>query len=173
MKKLSLPGASIRLLALFALTAPILAGTITDPNLSISSSPNNTTILISAAQEASKTAAATIPGRTDNSNTMPSGTRAYTSNGDIKTYAFGTTADFLNAANLMNDEAVSLSCVNFGRIPFQQLLIVSPGGSANNSNPLSQIPEPASLILIGTGLAALGIGMKKRRTSKYSDSVKK
>jgi PEP-CTERM motif len=172
MKKLSLPGASIRLLALFALTAPILAGTITDPNLSISSSTNTSTPN-STAPEASKIAPAIIPGRTDNSNTMPSGTRAYTSNGDIKTYAFGTTADFLNAANLMNDEAVSLSSVNFGRIPFQQLLIVSPGGNGNNSSPLSQIPEPASLILIGTGLAALGIGMKKRKTNKFSDKVKK
>ena len=168
MKKLSLPGAAIRLVALFALTTPIFAGTITDPNLSTSSATNDKNIPTSAAPEASKTPTS-IPGRTDSSSNMPSGTRAYATNGDIKTYAFGTTADFLNAANLMNDEAVSLSSVNFGRIPFQQLLIVSPAGSANNSSPLSQIPEPASLILIGTGLAALGIGMKKRKTNKYSD----
>lgn len=168
MKKLNLPGASIRLLALFALTTSIFAGTITDPNLSISSSTNDTNIPTLATPEP-----APIPGRTGSSSNMPSGTRAYSSNGDIKTYTFGTTADFLNAANLMNDEAVSLSSVNFGRIPFQQLLIVSPAGSGNNSSPLSQIPEPASLILIGTGLAALGIGMKKRKSNKYFEKVKK
>lgn len=159
MKKPSLPEAFIGLLVLFALTTSIFAGTITDPNLSISSPTDDTGVSTSAAPEASKP----VPRRTDNASNMPSGIRSYTSNGDTKTYAFSTTQDFLNAVTLMNNEAISLSSVNFGRIPFQQLLIVSPNGIENSSLPSAQLPEPASLILIGTGLAALGFGMKKRK----------
>ncbi len=163
MKKPSLPGAFLRLLVLFALTTPIFAGTITDTSLSLSSLINNPSIPTPTV-DANRTQ--TIPGRTVNANDMPAGTRAYTSSGDIKTYAFSNTFDLLNATTLLSDTTVSLSSVSFGRIPFQQLLIVTSRGNDPSSAPISQVPEPASLILIGTGLAALGIGMKRKKTGK-------
>lgn len=158
MKKLSLPEAFMGLLVLFALTTPIFAGTITDTSLSLSSLINNPSSPTPTV-EADRTQA--IPDRT-----MPAGTRAYTSNGDVQTYAFGNTFDFLNATTLLSDTTVSLSSVSFGRIPFQQLLIVTSRGNDPSSNPVSQVPEPASLILIGTGLAALGVGMKRKKAKK-------
>jgi PEP-CTERM motif len=167
MKKPCLPGA-FRLLVLIALTTPIFAGTVTEKTLTISRPTTDISIPSTASVEASKAIAAVIPGRTDNFGDMPGGARSYTSNGDTKTYAFGTTSDFINATNLMNDNAVSLSSVNYGRIPFQQLLIVSTAGnnSSSSSAPVAQLPEPASLILIGTGLAALGMGMRKKKIKK-------
>ncbi len=164
MKKLSLSEAALRLLVLFALLTPVSAGTITEITLSVSSSTDETSASTTSSPEASKEFSSAPPGRSDSSKNMPSGTRAYTFNGDSKTYAFGTTRDFLNAVSLMSNSVVSLSSVNFGRIPFQQLLIVSPKGTEASSMPTAQLPEPASLILLGTGLAALGFGMKKRKS---------
>ncbi len=165
MKKPCLPGA-FRLLALIALTTPMFAGTVTEKPLTAGATQESS--LPSAASVAASTAiSAVIPGRTDNNGNMPGGMRSYTSDGQTSTYAFGTTSDFLNATNLMNDSAVSLSSVNYGRIPFQQLLIVSTAGNgSSSSSPVAQLPEPASLILIGTGLAALGIGMRKKKVQK-------
>ena len=144
MKKLSLPGASIRLLALFALTTPIFAGTITETTLSISRSTNDTGIFTSSALEAESALPALISGRTDNSNSM-SGVRSYTSIGNTQTWAFSTTCDFLKAVRLINDPAISLSSVNFGRIPFQQMLIISTAGSETSAMPSAQLPEPPAL----------------------------
>ena len=160
MKKPSLPEAFIGLLALFALTTPILAGPITDTSLSLSSLINNPNV---TAPTVETNSTQPIPNRATSANGMPAGTRDYTSNGDVKTYAFGNTSDLLNATTLLSDSTVSLSSVSFGRIPFQQLLIVTSRGNDPSSNPVSQVPEPASLILIGTGLAALGMGMKRKK----------
>jgi PEP-CTERM motif len=163
MKKPSLPEALMGLLVLFALTTPIFAGTITDTTLSLSSLITNTNV---TAPTVETNSTQPIPGRNTNANGMPTGTRDYTSNGDVKTYAFGNTFDLLNATTLLSDNTVSLSSVSFGRIPFQQLLIVTSRGNDPSSTPISQVPEPASLILIGTGLAALGMGMKRKKARK-------
>jgi hypothetical protein len=58
-----------------------------------------------------------------------------------------------------------------GRLPFQQLLLLPDGaqvvaamqGRYSRSVPKLNNPEPASLVLFGTGLAALGYRLKRRR----------
>ncbi len=115
-------------------------------------------------------------GRGDNSEAggLPLGARWVgtisvdgSKSGNVEVMAFSNTFALQNAISILGDSGASLSCVQFGRIPFQQMLTIAPFGQSNsfnqNSNPVASLPEPATLTLLGTGLAALAAGLRKRK----------
>ena len=91
--------------------------------------------------------------------------------GTVEVMAFSNTFALQNAASILGDSGASLSCVQFGRIPFQQMLTIAPFAQSNsfnqNTNPVASLPEPATLMLLGTGLAALAAGLRKRKKNSH------
>lgn len=79
---------------------------------------------------------------------------------------FTSTSSANDAMHLMQGQGNTLSFSSFGRVPFYQTLKVSNvvGHSTNASSlPASSVPEPTSLLLLGSGLTALAVGLRKRR----------
>lgn len=79
---------------------------------------------------------------------------------------FSSTSAAQAAASLLQNQGYSLSFSSFGRAPFQQLLMVSKDGKVNSSTttssrPVTALPEPTTLLLLGSGLAALAAGLSK------------
>ncbi len=86
--------------------------------------------------------------------------------------AFTSTFAANNAAKLMGGNGNALSFANFGRVPFYQVLgatgeITTNATSQTTSRQVASIPEPMTLTLLGTGLAALAARLRKR--NKTSD----
>ncbi len=93
-------------------------------------------------------------------------------NGKTEIMAFTSSAAAQNAAALMSRNGESLSFTNFGRVPFHQMLTVNsqtPNGSGPATHlPTADLPEPATLTLLGAGLAALATGLR-RKNKKSQD----
>lgn len=91
--------------------------------------------------------------------------------GNIEVMVFNNTFALQKAVSILGDSGASLSCVQFGRIPFQQMLTIAPFAQSNsfnqNTNPVASLPEPATLTLLGTGLAALAAGLRKRKKNSH------
>ena len=88
----------------------------------------------------------------------------------IEVMVFTSTAAVNNAVTLMNGNGGSLSFASFGRVPFYQVLSLTSQSATNSltqttSRPTASLPEPATLTLLGAGLAALAAGLR-RRTKK-------
>ena len=85
-------------------------------------------------------------------------------NSKTEVMAFTSTAAANNAATLMSGSG-SLSFATFGRVPFYQILTLTDQRAANSltqSAPTASLPEPATLTLLGVGLAALATGLRKK-----------
>jgi hypothetical protein len=81
--------------------------------------------------------------------------------------AFTSTFSAQQAASLMNSPGNSLSFAPFGRVPYYQTLTIANTASTTPltqqpNRPVASLPEPATLLLLGTGLAALAAGLRKR-----------
>ncbi len=92
---------------------------------------------------------------------------AVTQNGKTDVMAFTSTAAANNAATLMSSSGESLSFASFGRVPFYQVLTLTNQVAINSlipssSGPTASLPEPATLTLLGAGLAALAAGLRKK-----------
>ena len=77
---------------------------------------------------------------------------------------FTSTSAANDAANLMQGNGHTLTFASYGRVPYYQILTVTnnsvrDAGSVLNSSP---VPEPMSLLLLGSGLTALAIGRRKK-----------
>jgi hypothetical protein len=85
-------------------------------------------------------------------------------NGNTELMAFTSTAAANNAATLMNNNGGSLSFASFGRVPFLTLTnqVTTNSLTQSTSNPTASLPEPATLTLLGAGLAALAAGLRKK-----------
>ncbi len=80
--------------------------------------------------------------------------------------AFTSTFAANNAALLLGNSGNSLSFASFGRVPYYQMLTVTnqiTTGQTTSSGPVASLPEPATLTLLGAGLAALAAGLRKRK----------
>lgn len=85
----------------------------------------------------------------------------------MEVMAFTSTAAVNNAATLMSSSGGSLSFASFGRVPFYQVLTLTNQVATNSltqttSSPTASLPEPATLTLLGAGLAALAAGLRKK-----------
>jgi hypothetical protein len=81
-------------------------------------------------------------------------------------YAFTSTFAANNAALMMSQNGNSLSFASFGRVPYHQMISVTnqiSGNTNKSSSPVASLPEPATLTLLGAGLAALAAGLRKRK----------
>lgn len=83
-------------------------------------------------------------------------------------FGFSSTATANAAASFLQPQGYTLSFSTFGRTPFQQLLMVTKEPSVTtqptpNSRPTTALPEPTTLLLLGSGLAALAAGLRKRK----------
>lgn len=81
--------------------------------------------------------------------------------------AFTSTFAANRAAVMLNHSGNSLSFASFGRVPYHQMLALTnqvsiTSGKATPASTAS-LPEPASLTLLGAGLAALAAGLRKRK----------
>ncbi len=88
-------------------------------------------------------------------------------NNNTEVMAFTSTAAANNAATLMNGSGGSLSFATFGRVPFYQVLTLTNQAATNSltqstPRPTASLPEPATLTLLGAGLAALATGLRKK-----------
>lgn len=91
---------------------------------------------------------------------------------DSMLMAFTSTFAAQQAAKQMENSGNSLSFASFGRVPFYQTLsytngITTSGRTKPKSGPVASLPEPATLTLLGAGLAALAMGLRKK--NKKSD----
>ncbi|MFN7928613.1 MAG: PEP-CTERM sorting domain-containing protein [Blastocatellia bacterium] len=87
---------------------------------------------------------------------------------DAQVFGFSSTAAANAAASFMQNQGYTLSFSSFGRAPFQQLLLATKDGNVNaitttTSRPVTALPEPTTLLLLGSGLAALAAGLRKRK----------
>jgi hypothetical protein len=83
--------------------------------------------------------------------------------------AFTSTHSANTAASLMQNNGGTLSFAKFGRVPFYQFVTVSNDRAASSKPATSPktattLPEPTTLFLLGSGLAALAAGLRKRNT---------
>jgi hypothetical protein len=77
--------------------------------------------------------------------------------------AFTSTFSANAAASLMEEHGRPLSFTSFGRVPFYQVATISHRGNlTSSSNSSTALPEPTSLLLLGSGLAALATRMRKQ-----------
>ena len=87
---------------------------------------------------------------------------------NVEVLAFTSTFSANAAACLLQNTGYSLSFSHFGRVPFSQILMITKDGNANSLTPTSNssvttLPEPATLILLGSGLAVLAASLRKRK----------
>ena len=90
------------------------------------------------------------------------------SQNNVEVMAFTSTSSANAAASLLKNTGYSLSFSHFGRVPFYQILMITKDGNANSltptsNSPVTTLPEPATLILLGSGLAVLAAGLRKRK----------
>lgn len=90
--------------------------------------------------------------------------RFITTLNNIEIMAFTSTSAANNAANLMQGNGHTLTFASFGRVPFYKILTVTNNGARDSSSVLnsSPVPEPMSLLLLGSGLAAFAAGLRKK-----------
>ncbi|HEX4946224.1 MAG TPA: PEP-CTERM sorting domain-containing protein [Blastocatellia bacterium] len=86
---------------------------------------------------------------------------------DTMLLAFTSTFAAQQAAKQAENNGNSLSFASFGRVPFYQTLSYSNGITTSSftksrSSSVTSLPEPASLTLLGAGLAALAGGLRKK-----------
>lgn len=82
--------------------------------------------------------------------------------------AFTSTYSANTAASLMQNNGNSLSFGGFGRVPFYQLLMVTNDLNVNSlktntSRSATTLPEPTTLVLLGSGFAALAAGLRRKK----------
>lgn len=77
---------------------------------------------------------------------------------------FTSTSAANNAANLMQDGGHTLTFASYGRVPFYKILTVANNGAKDSSSVLnsSPVPEPMSLLLLGSGLTAFAVGRRRK-----------
>lgn len=110
------------------------------------------------------------PERQINDATQALGARWSQIGQTAHTDLMGFTSTFAanNAAQLLSNNNNSLSFASFGRVPYYQMLTITnqlstTSNKATPSSPSASLPEPASLTLLGAGLAALAVGLRKRK----------
>ena len=104
---------------------------------------------------------------TDSSKDMGARWSLLDQTGNAALLAFTSTFAANNARQLMAGKSNSLSFSNFGRVPFYQVLaltndVTSNSANKTSANPTASLPEPATLVLLGAGLAALAAGLRKK-----------
>lgn len=85
--------------------------------------------------------------------------------------AFTSSFSANNAVTLMGGNNASLSFARFGRVPFYQILALTNDVNANSvtksrNGAVASLPEPATLTLLGAGLATLAAGLRKKKIRK-------
>lgn len=92
-------------------------------------------------------------------------------NSNTELMAFTSSFGANNAATLMGGNSASLSFARFGRVPFYQILSLTNDVNANSvtkstNGAVASLPEPATLTLLGAGLATLAAGLRKKKSKK-------
>lgn len=82
--------------------------------------------------------------------------------------AFTSTSAANDAATLMQGSGNTLTFASYGRVPFYQILTIASNSSSHSSSALNStaVPEPMSLFLLGSGLSAFALGLRKKKKNK-------
>ena len=153
MKKLLWSGVGLGIIVL--LVAPIFAGSL---NNTIELQPLANHDLAGPVQDRAR-------GNTPEDLARWRGTDANT---NALLFGFSSTAAANAAASYLQNQGYALSFTQFGRAPFQQLLTVTKDGTANpltttTPRSITALPEPTTLLLLGSGLAVIAAGLRKRK----------
>lgn len=159
-------------ISLFAGVA-VRAGSLLDTSEATTLTKTETT-KSSATSEASDPTISNGPYRdrlTTDNQTMGARWSLLDRSNNIELMAFTSSFGANNAATLMGGTSASLSFARFGRVPFYQVLTLTNDVNANSltkstNGAVASLPEPATLTLLGAGLATLAAGLRKKKSKK-------
>lgn len=73
--------------------------------------------------------------------------------------------NFLTVDAINGQFITSISLVGLGEVTFQDLRQVRIGGGGTEVPPMTPVPEPATMFMLGTGLTALAAARRRARTA--------